>query len=585
MADAPDSTTPQPIEVDPRQQSTDYKAQEPYWTMVNAILQGAEALRATAPEGNVAGPTQAYAQLSQLWRVRGGTVSPWLPRFENETQKDYDRRRANAPLTNIYNDISKNLASKPFSKTLELAPDTPDDLKMLAENIDGQGNNLHVFAAEAFKNGIDKAIDWIWVDYPTLPNGPITLDAERKGGVRPYWIHIPAERLLAVYSDFIGSQEIIYHARILETASVCNPETFEETTVERVRVLCRDPIYEVIVDAEGNATQGAVIGYSPAEWELYEQQERADPAGNKRTTWAKIAEGPITIGIIPLVPFKTGKRAGASWRVDPPLRDLAFLQITEFQQESNLDHIKELTAFPMAAGQGVNPPTDANGQQIVVPIGPNRVVFAPPDVNNTGSAGRWEWMEPAATSLNFLSNDLDKLRTEMRDLGMQPLATANLTVITTANVSMKAHNAVQAWALGLKDALEQAWIITCMWLKQNISPVVNVHTDFGVDFEAGSELQTLDAARARKDLSQETYWDELKRRGVLSDDFDDEAERVRLAEETQGLAPETLIDPVTGKPILVDPLTGQPLPNQPAPMQQQPPPAQQEERQPPPTMQ
>jgi hypothetical protein len=45
----------------------------------------------------------------------------------------------------------------------------------------------------------------------------------------------------------------------------------------------------------------------------------------------------------------------------------------------------------------------------------------------------------------------------MRNLGRQPLATANLTVVTTANVSMKAHSAVQAWALLLKDALEQAW--------------------------------------------------------------------------------------------------------------------------------
>jgi hypothetical protein len=54
----------------------------------------------------------------------------------------------------------------------------------------------------------------------------------------------------------------------------------------------------------------------------------------------------------------------------------------------------------------------------------------------------------------------------MRNLGRQPLATANLTVVTTANVAMKAHSAVQAWALTLKHSLELAWTYTCKYLNQ-----------------------------------------------------------------------------------------------------------------------
>src|SRR5262249_29953238 len=142
----------------------------------------------------------------------------------------------------------------------------------------------------------------------------------------------------------------------------------------------------------------------------------------------------------------------------------------------------------------------------------------------------------------FLAADLEKLRTEMRDLGMQPLATANLTVVTTANVAMRAHSAVQAWALLLKDALEQAWKITCMWLGQNLEPEVNVHTDFGVDIQADSELQALLAAEAANVISKRTLQDELKRRGVLSDDFDPDVEEELLAEQQQGLKPEQTIN-------------------------------------------
>ena len=46
-----------------------------------------------------------------------------------------------------------------------------------------------------------------------------------------------------------------------------------------------------------------------------------------------------------------------------------------------------------------------------------------------------------------------------------------------------------------------------------------------------TDLATLDKARDRGDLSQPTYWSELQRRGVLSDEFDAQEEKKRLLEE------------------------------------------------------
>jgi hypothetical protein len=83
-------------------------------------------------------------------------------------------------LTNIYEDISDNLSAKPFAKECELDDKEPDDLKKLSENIDGQGHNLHVFAKDVFKSGLDKGVGWILVDYTKVPPG-VTLAAERAG--------------------------------------------------------------------------------------------------------------------------------------------------------------------------------------------------------------------------------------------------------------------------------------------------------------------------------------------------------------------------------------------------------------------
>jgi hypothetical protein len=588
---------PQETDIDPKNPSSEYRAMSSYWAMVSSIIVGVEALRAIQGYGmlpNVAGPAIPYAHLAMLnrglLRTTSGRGSPYLPQFPNETDADYDMRRRWAPLTNIYSDISRNLASKPFSKTLALDDSTADDLKTLAENIDGQGNNLHVFAREAFKSALDYGIDWILVDYPKIQPGS-TLADERSMGARPYWTHVPAHRLLAVYSDYYNGQEIITHARILE--SCIEREGYGEETKERVRVLNREEIED---------DQGNTIGYAPATWEIFElvSNDTGSQSGtNAKANWTSVDSGDITIGIIPLVPYYSGKRRDGSWLIDPPLKDLAYMQVEEFQQESNLKTIKELTAFPMITGNGVTPPTGQDGKDVFVPVGPRSILYAPPNAN--GQSGSWHFIEPSGASLTFLQADLEKLRTEMRDLGMQPLATANLTVVTTANISMRAHSAVQAWALGLKDALEQAWNITCKWLNRTDFPAVNVHTDFGVDMEAGTELDVLLKAEAQGIITPETVWDEFKRRGVLSDDFDPDEEKKaldtsidmetttllhaeaqgvlskktlwqefkrrsvlaetfdpaeeekQLATEQKGLVPEVAIDPVTGE--IVQPST------------------------------
>jgi hypothetical protein len=110
----------------------------------------------------------------------------------------------------------------------------------------------------------------------------------------------------------------------------------------------------------------------------------------------------------------------------------------------------------------------------------------------------------------------------------------------------------------LKDSLEQAWKITMMWLKQNVQPVVNVHTDFGVDMEAGTELVSLSAMEAAGVISKKLNFNEAKRRGVLADDadYDEDQEQVATEQANQVLQPESHLDPITGMPVVVTPKPG-----------------------------
>jgi hypothetical protein len=339
--------------------------------------------------------------------------------------------------------------------------------------------------------------------------------------------------MLAVYTDVVEGREVFIHARLRETLK--RREGFIETWVERIRVFDRAPTFAVLDD--GTPTD-RIVGYEPATYEIFEQQLVSGARGDA-SQWVSVESGPVTIGVIPLVPFITGRRIENTWQFIPPLQDAAYLQIEHFQQETALKAIKELTAFPMLAANGVAPDTE-NGEPKRVPVGPKTVLYAPP-AGDTGQHGEWTFIEPSAESLKFLAADVEATEKQLREIGRQPLVSSQMTVVQAGMNAQKANSAIQAWALALKDALEQAWLLTAAWLNApDTAPEVRVFTDFEVGMDDDKGLDTLLESRKSGDLSRQTYWEELKRRGVLSPDFDADDEEGRLVDEAPD--PDTALD-------------------------------------------
>lgn len=487
--------------------SSDYLAMHPYWRMANTLLNGTDAVRAAG---------EAY-----------------LPKFPNETEDDYDYRRSNAKFTNIFGDICDDLAAKPFAEPLTIKDGTASErIVAICEDIDGRGNNLHVFAGNAFYRGIAFAVDWVLVEFtraaPRLDGRPLSLADEERQGLRPYWVSIPATSMLAVYTATIRGKEEFVHARMRET--ITRRDGFDEVSVTRIRVLNREPVQNEF---------GQVVDYQPATFQIWEQE-------TKSGAWSMVDDGPISIGVIPLVAYVTGRRENGSWRMIPPMKRAADLQIEHFQQETALKSIKELTAFPMLAGCGVTP--DVQGGQVVpVPVGPRAVLYAPPSGEN-GSHGEWKFIEPTSESLRFLADDVKNTEQQLRELGRQPLTaqTGNLTVVTTAFAAQKGNSAIQAWALNLKDALEQALMFTALWLGDPSKPAVSIYTDFAIEMADDKGPDFLLKMRETGDLSRETLWSEARRRNILSSEFKGDDEVARLEGELPGSADDADIQDALG---------------------------------------
>lgn len=520
---------PKQDEPGPDTPTADYSTMAPLWKKVVAFATGAEGMRKVAKD--------------------------YLPKFADEDTADYQDRIDNSPFTNVYDDIVSGLASKPFSREVQFEdPDDVDpDFIKLYDDIDGRGNNLHVFSEISFREGLENAVDWILVDFTKLPplspdEAPRSLAEEQQLNARPYWVRVAAINVKAVYSAMVGGKEILTHVRFYEPAVVRNK--FGEEVKERYRIFDREPY----TDRRGQTA------YLPATWQVLEKQK--DDRGN--VVWVEVDAGTVDVELIPMVPFVVSKRIGNGWAFDAPLSKLADMQIDAFRQESNLRNVELLTCFPMLTANGVAQPMEAGApgqpsRPAKIKVGPRAVLFAPPQ-NAGGPPGSWAYIEPSSESVNGLYSRLSEKWDNMREIGMQPLAEASITVITSANISTKAKSALQAWTLRFKDALEQAFVITALWMgkTKEDAPGVDVYKDFGVDQQSDAALTALLTANQQKELSGETLRAEMKRRNVLGDSFNEEEEKERLAEEAANAleqdgaaagAGEDDIDPVTGKAL------------------------------------
>lgn len=469
------------------------------------------------PRDDPSTPSLAHAELCDYWKmiraILGGADeikecgTDYLPQYPAEDGDEYARRKESAPWRPEFEDAVRAISAKPFAKAVQLAGEPSEAMKELSYDIDGRGNNLHTFARDLFEDGVSLGAAGILVDFPAMAAGA-TLADERQVGARPYWVAIAADEILALRTVRVGAKEVVTHLRVKETAVVI--DGFAETEVERIRVI------------------------EPGLWQVW---------GKNDDEWVLETEGTLSLAEVPFVFFATADRRGPQY-VRPPLLDLAEMQIELYRQLSNKEQIFTIAGSPMLTANGMGAPENGAAVQ----TGPGRVLYAP---GAEGIQTSWDYIQPDAANLTEIREDIVATIEDMRRLGLQPMLPKSGTFTATGQSieAAKAHTAVQSWALDLKDALEQAFKFTAQWMGSTEIVEVNVNTDFAVGMYGDVEVKVLFDSRSSNFISEETYWDELARRGVLGPQFDKDVERERLIEEMPGDANEADGLDANGNPL------------------------------------
>ena len=445
--------------LDPSTTSMAWDSMIPIWDMIDTILGGTGPMRDAA--------------------------TTYLPQHEQESMPNYQERLGRCTLFNMTELTLGTWVGKPFSDPVKLNEDVPKEIVNISNDIDLRGNNMTVVARDWFRESLAKSFSHILIDMPALTdderNGR-TLADDNRDNIRPYWVLIKPENLIFAESQIINGREMLTHVRILET--IIDRDGFAESVTEQIRIL------------------------EPGWFEIWEKE--FTNKSRTRFKWVRVQSDFTDLDEIPLVTFyanRTGLMEGK-----PPLEDLAHLNIRHWQSTSDQINILTVSRFPMLAVSGA---TDQSGDTMV--IGPRQLL------GTKDAQGRFYYVEHSGKAIKSGREDLEDLEEQMASYGAEFLKrkSGSHTATGRALDSSEAMSPLQDMVIRFTESMGEALDITAKWLKlERDGGTVDIATDFSISGQDDAELKILLEARKNGDISMIDFLNELKLRGILSDDFD-----------------------------------------------------------------
>jgi hypothetical protein len=437
--------------------------------------------------------------------------SKYLRKFSGEPEKKWEVRVACATLFNAFERTLAYLTGQVFSKDVALDKEkgTSTAFDDYQEDIDGEGNNLTVWAKRFFHRSIADGFGIILVDSESVQisddgkmylsgkdeNGndiwrPLTAKAGADIGLRPKLVQVRAENVLGWRFEDIGGQKTLTMLRLLETYNEPGQWDCEDQTKEQVRVL------------------------TPGHYEIWRR------ASDREDAWAKVNEGALPGDSIHVAFYRPGK----------PIGELTCASALEALAEKNVEHWQKQAEHNelMHSVRGPGHYIAGADSQTEVPFGPGILSKIPIDAK-IGTVA----VDPA--SVEASRQELLDIQAQMALFGLQLLMpqTGDVTATEKALSAAESDSTLKGWAVELKDALEEAFVHMAEFMGEGIeAPSIIVNTEFRpLLMDDATVLQGLADDVTHGRISRETYLREKKRRGVFQDDFDVEQENDRITME------------------------------------------------------
>jgi hypothetical protein len=387
-------------------------------------------------------------------RERGQT---YLPMEAGESSTAYGVRLSRSLLFNAFVKVREGMIGIALKKNPNLDgedaegnPDpVPDVVKAHAEDIDLNGNHLDVFIKDVFRNVLNDGHAFILVDMQKrLDRSSVTLsptptaEDDVKLKRRPYWVKYTKDQAINWKSDRVDGETVLTQITFKECATESDGN-YTEKEIVRYRVL------RLRVVEPKTPTTPAI--YGSMEWELHEERSI-----DGKSELVQVAGGPTTLDRIPVVTIYA--RQTGFLESQPPLEDLAYLNVGHWQQWSDLNcQIRMLVPILEIKGELAHTEARVEGAQTPkVAVGPGAAL----QFKDTDGGIEYKSADPGATG--GMREALTDLEQRMSAVGLSIISPKPNQVGQASTATEKVldqderTSELASWLRALKDGVEAA---------------------------------------------------------------------------------------------------------------------------------
>lgn len=443
-------------------------------------------------------PTAEMVELTKKTKIiddlLGGTATmrkaaqTYLFQMEMEEPDSYRKRLERSTLYPALSETLSQMTGRVFFNPIDVA-DVTETVQALFDDVDLVGNNLDVFASRWFYSALAYGCSFALIDFTRVE--AVKSRAEEKAlNARPYWVHIKPHQVLGMKTARVNGKQAITQFRYVVNEQVEDGE-FGVKTVKYVYV------YEI----------GKVRKFSEAEGEFRFESELQLTAQNR------------PLDFVPVVPFIT-KRNELTNAIEPPLMELAYLNVKHWQSQSDQDNITNIARVPLLA-------IYSNDEVKQLSIG-GSAIHLPVDSS-------MQFVEHSGQAIASGVESLKDLEEQMKTAGAK-LLTKTALAMTDSQARDEAGKEISQLRLlanRFEDAIDLALEYTGHWLGIAKEQVGNVQISGNIenDLDPSASMASVIQLRNAGVISNQSTFDEAKRRGLLADGLEWDTEQERLQSE------------------------------------------------------
>ena len=404
----------------------------------------------------------------------------YLPQEPREDDDAYQTRVDRSVLSPYTSRLIETAAGAILRKPIHIKGD-PYWLE-LAKDIDGIGSNINEYARRALVSSLTYGHSAILVDYPAAANA-MNLAEERAMGRRPYFVHIDAPQIWGWRKES-GTNRLL-QVRIHDY-DVRPLNEFGEEQVEEMRV-----IY-------------------PGRYDLY-------TLGRSTETVSLDETGGYSLDEIPLVPIYSNRRDVLISQ--PPLLDIANLNITHYQRQADLIHALHIAAMPTLVLEGWD---DTTGSAT---MGVNYAIAMQP-------GNKAYYVQADATSFDAQMQELQSLEGQMSTLGVTKLFGQKFVAESAEAKRIdqaQSNSVLSIISQELESCLNQAFAFAAQYVGIE-PPEIKIDRDFDYYRLIGQDISVLAQLNQMGKISDEMLLEVLRRGEILPDDTNIEEAARQTAE-------------------------------------------------------